>query len=80
MNEVFKSIKKGLEEAIKYSKHNDAKKPRNNKERKYNNEKMGKVEIVKDFLPKPENLVFNEEHISNLSDAGGVKKRRTRKR
>ncbi len=30
---------------------------------KCSNEKMGKVEIVKDFLPTPEDLVFREENI-----------------
>jgi len=28
---------------------------------KYSNEKIGKVEIVRDFLPKPEDLVFKED-------------------
>ncbi len=28
---------------------------------KYSNEKIGKVEIVKDFLPKPEDLIFKED-------------------
>ena len=27
----------------------------------YSNAKVGKVEIVKDFLPKPEELVFKED-------------------
>jgi len=30
---------------------------------KYRDEKIGKVEVVKDFLPKPENLVFKEETV-----------------
>ena len=37
---------------------------------KYTNEKIGEVKIVKDFLPKPEDLVFREETIKvtlNLS-------------
>jgi predicted DNA binding CopG/RHH family protein len=36
----------------------------------YTNEKIGKVEVVKDFLPKPEDLVFKEDNIKvtiNLS-------------
>ena len=37
---------------------------------KYSDEKIGKVEIVKDFLPKPEELVFKEDTVKvtlNLS-------------
>ena len=37
---------------------------------KYSNEKIGRVELVKDFLPKPEELVFKEETVKvtlNLS-------------
>jgi predicted DNA binding CopG/RHH family protein len=37
---------------------------------KYSNEKIGEVEIVKDFLPKPEDLVFKEDTVKvtlNLS-------------
>jgi predicted DNA binding CopG/RHH family protein len=37
---------------------------------KYSNEKIGKVEVVKDFLPKPEELVFKEDNVKvtiNLS-------------
>jgi len=37
---------------------------------KYSNEKIGKVEIVKDFLPKPEELVFKGDTVKvtlNLS-------------
>ena len=37
---------------------------------KYSNEKIGKVEIVEDFLPKPEDLVFKEDTVKvtlNLS-------------
>lgn len=37
---------------------------------KYSNEDIGKVEIVKDFLPKPEDLVFKEDTVKvtlNLS-------------
>lgn len=37
---------------------------------KYSNEKIGKVEIIKDFLPKPEDLVFKEDTVKvtlNLS-------------
>jgi len=40
------------------------------KKTKYSNEKIGKVEIVKDFLPKPEDLVFKEDTVKvtlNLS-------------
>lgn len=39
---------------------------------KYNDEKIGKVEVVKDFLPKPEELVFKEDTVKvtlNLSKA-----------
>ena len=37
---------------------------------KYSDEKIGKVEIVEDFLPKPEDLVFKEDTVKvtlNLS-------------
>lgn len=37
---------------------------------KYSDEKIGKIEIVKDFLPKPEELVFKEDKVKvtlNLS-------------
>ena len=37
---------------------------------KYSNEKIGEVEVVKDFLPKPEELVFKEHTVKvtlNLS-------------
>ena len=37
---------------------------------KYSDEKIGEVEVVKDFLPKPEELVFKEETVKvtlNLS-------------
>lgn len=37
---------------------------------KYSSEKMGKVEVIKDFLPKPEDLVFKENTVKvtlNLS-------------
>ncbi len=37
---------------------------------KYSDEEIGKVEIVKDFLPKPEDLVYKEDTIKvtlNLS-------------
>ncbi len=37
---------------------------------KYTNEKIGKVEIVKDFLPRPDELVFKEDNVKvtlNLS-------------
>ncbi len=40
------------------------------KQIKYSDEKIGKVEIVKDFLPKPEDLIFKEGTIKitlNLS-------------
>jgi predicted DNA binding CopG/RHH family protein len=30
---------------------------------KYSNEKIGELEIIDDFLPRPEELVFNEERI-----------------
>lgn len=30
---------------------------------KYSNEKIGKVKIVKDFLPKPEDLIFKEDTV-----------------
>ncbi|MBI1938416.1 MAG: CopG family transcriptional regulator [Ignavibacteriales bacterium] len=39
---------------------------------KYSDEKIGKVEVVKDFLPKPEDLVFKEDTVKvtlNLSRA-----------
>ena len=42
---------------------------------KYSDEKIGKVEIVKDFLPKPEDLVFKEDTVKvtlNLSKASIV--------
>lgn len=37
---------------------------------KYSNEKIGEVEVVKDFLPKPEDLIFKEDTVKvtlNLS-------------
>lgn len=37
---------------------------------KYSNEDIGKVEVIKDFLPKPDELVFKEENVKvtlNLS-------------
>ncbi len=37
---------------------------------KYSNEKIGKVEVVKDFLPKPEDLIFKDNTVKvtlNLS-------------
>ncbi len=37
---------------------------------KYSNEEIGEVEVVNDFLPKPEDLVFKEDTIKvtlNLS-------------
>jgi len=37
---------------------------------KYNNEKIGKIKIVKDFLPTPENLILKDDTIKitlNLS-------------
>ncbi len=40
------------------------------KQIKYSDEKTGKVEIVRDFLPKPEELVFKDDTIKitlNLS-------------
>ena len=39
---------------------------------KYSNEKIGKVEVVKDFLPGPDELVYKEDNIKvtlNLSRA-----------
>ena len=33
------------------------------KKTKYSNEKIGELEIINDFLPRPEELVFNEERI-----------------
>jgi predicted DNA binding CopG/RHH family protein len=41
-----------------------------NKKIKYTNEKIGKVEVVEDFLPKPEELAFKESNVKvtlNLS-------------
>lgn len=40
------------------------------KKTKYSNEKIGKVKVVKDFLPKPEDLILKEDTIKvtlNLS-------------
>lgn len=37
---------------------------------KYSDEKIGEIEVIKDFLPKPENLVFKENTVKitlNLS-------------
>lgn len=37
---------------------------------KYSNEKLGKVEVVRDFLPSPEDLTFKEDTVKvtlNLS-------------
>lgn len=37
---------------------------------KYSDEKIGKVKVIKDFLPKPEELVFKEDTVKitlNLS-------------
>lgn len=37
---------------------------------KYSNEELGKVEVIKDFLPNPEDLVFKEDTVKvtlNLS-------------
>ncbi len=37
---------------------------------KYSDENIGKVEVVKDFLPKPEELIFKEDTVKvtlNLS-------------
>ncbi|AFH50484.1 Hypothetical protein IALB_2781 [Ignavibacterium album JCM 16511] len=31
---------------------------------KYEDEKIGKIEILEDFLPKPEELVFKEETVT----------------
>jgi len=30
---------------------------------KYSNEELGKVEVIKDFLPKPEDLIFKENTV-----------------
>lgn len=38
----------------------------------YTNEKIGKIKIIKDFLPKPEDLILKEETVKvtlNLSKA-----------
>jgi predicted DNA binding CopG/RHH family protein len=40
------------------------------KKTKYTDEKLGEVKIIKDFLPKPEELVFKEDTVKvtlNLS-------------
>jgi predicted DNA binding CopG/RHH family protein len=40
------------------------------KKNKYSNEELDKVEVIKDFLPKPEDLVFKEDTVKvtlNLS-------------
>ena len=40
------------------------------KQIKYSNEKIGKIEIIKDFLPKPEDLVMKDDTVKitlNLS-------------
>jgi predicted DNA binding CopG/RHH family protein len=37
---------------------------------KYTNENIGKIELVKDFLPSPEKLIFKEDNVKvtlNLS-------------
>lgn len=37
---------------------------------KYSNEELGKIEAVKDFLPKPDELIFKEDNVKvtlNLS-------------
>jgi len=37
---------------------------------KYSNHKIGKIKIIKDFLPKPDELVFKDDNINvtlNLS-------------
>jgi predicted DNA binding CopG/RHH family protein len=37
---------------------------------KYTNQKIGKIEVVKDFLPKPEDLIYRENTVKvtlNLS-------------
>jgi len=31
------------------------------KKTKYSNEEIGAIEVIKDFLPKPEDLVFKED-------------------
>jgi predicted DNA binding CopG/RHH family protein len=31
---------------------------------KYTDEKIGKIEIIEDFLPKPEELVFREDTVT----------------
>lgn len=43
-----------------------------NKKTKYSDEKIGEVEIVNDFLPKPEELVLKENTVKvtlNLSES-----------
>ena len=40
------------------------------KKTKYSNEEIGKIEIVKDYLPRPEDLVYKEDTVKvtlNLS-------------
>jgi predicted DNA binding CopG/RHH family protein len=34
-----------------------------NKQIKYTNEPIGKIKLVKDFLPAPEELVFREDNV-----------------
>ncbi len=50
-----------------------------NRKTKYTNEKIGKVEIVKDFLPGPDELVFKESNVKvtlNLRSKKGLEGRR----
>lgn len=42
------------------------------KKTKYTNEEIGKIEVVEDFLPRPEDLAFKEQNVKvtlNLSKA-----------
>lgn len=38
------------------------------KKTKYTNEKIGKVEVIKDFLPKPEDLAFKQGNVKVIRD------------
>jgi hypothetical protein len=35
---------------------------------KYTNEKIGRVEVVKDFLPRPDELAFGEANVKVVRD------------
>jgi len=45
------------------------------KQIKYSEEKIGKVEIVKDFLPKPEDLLFKESTVKNHVEFKQIERR-----